>query len=175
MKKNKPLLFLLDVDGVMTNGQFIYSKNGKIQKIFGPDDHDGLSLLSEFIEVRFVTGDRKGFSISKKRIVDDMNFKLDLVSTVKRLDWIKKRYPLNKVIYMGDGILDYLVMNKVFYSISPANGHEFAKTSADYVTKCSGGDRAVAEASLHIMKIFFKKFDQIKGIKNKSFSGSWKS
>ena len=51
MKKNKPLLFLLDVDGVMTNGQFIYSKNGKIQKIFGPDDHDGLSLLSEFIEV----------------------------------------------------------------------------------------------------------------------------
>jgi 3-deoxy-D-manno-octulosonate 8-phosphate phosphatase KdsC-like HAD superfamily phosphatase len=31
---------------------------------------------------------------------------------------------------MGDGILDYLVMEKVFYSISPANGHEFAKKSA---------------------------------------------
>ena len=90
MKKNKPTLFLLDVDGVMTNGQFIYSKNGKIQKIFGPDDHDGLSLLSEFIEIRFITGDRKGFDISKKRIVDDMHFKLDLASTVKRLDWIKK-------------------------------------------------------------------------------------
>ena len=172
--KNKPIVFLADVDGVMTNGQFIYSKNGKIQKIFGPDDHDGLSLLSEFIEVRFITGDKKGFGISKKRIVDDMNFKLDLVSTVKRLDWIKKKYPLNKVIYMGDGILDYLVMDKVFYSISPANGHEFAKKSADYVTKCSGGDRAVAEASLHVMKKFFKKFDQSKELKNKFFSGSWK-
>ena len=172
--KYKPLVFLLDVDGVMTNGQFIYSNKGKIQKIFGPDDHDGLSILSEFIEIRFVTGDRKGFDISKKRIVEDMNFKLDLVSTVKRLDWIKKKYSLNKVIYMGDGILDYLVMDKVFYSISPANGHVFAKKSANYITKCSGGDRAVAEASLHIMKKFFKKFDQIKGIKNKSFSGSWK-
>ena len=126
MKKNKPMLFLLDVDGVMTNGQFIYSKDGKIQKIFGPDDHDGLSLLNEYIEVRFITGDKKGFDISKKRIVDDMNFKLDLVSTVKRIDWIKKKYPLDKVIYMGDGILDYLVMEKVLYSISPANGHEFA-------------------------------------------------
>ena len=103
-----------------------------------------------------------------------MHFKLDLVSTVKRLDWIKKKYPLNKVIYMGDGILDYLVMDKVFYSISPANGHKFAKKSANYITKCSGGDRAVAEASLYIMKKFFKKFDQVKGIKNKSFSGSWK-
>ena len=174
MTKNKPIVFLGDVDGVMTNGQFIYSKNGKIQKIFGPDDHDGLSLLSEFIEVRFVTGDRTGFDISKKRIVDDMNFKLDLVSTVKRLDRIKKKYPLNKVIYMGDGILDYLVMDKVFYSISPANGHKFAKKSANYITKCSGGDRAVAEASLHIMEKFFKKFDQNKGIKNKSFSGFWK-
>ncbi len=172
--KNKPLVFLLDVDGVMTNGQFIYSNKGKIQKIFGPDDHDGLSILSEFIEIRFITGDRKGFDISKKRIVDDMNFKLNLVSTVKRLDWIKKNYSLKRVIYMGDGILDYLVMDKVFYSISPANGHEFAKKSADYITRCNGGERAVAEASLHIMKKFFKKFDQIKGIKNKSFSGSWK-
>tara|TARA_B110000027_G_C16082415_1_gene284244 strand:- start:401 stop:928 length:528 start_codon:yes stop_codon:yes gene_type:complete len=174
VKKKNPIVFLLDVDGVMTNGQFIYSNKGKIQKIFGPDDHDGLSLLSEFIEIRFITGDRKGFNISKKRIVDDMNFKLDLVSTVKRLDWIKKKYPLNKVIYMGDGILDYLVMDKVFYSISPANGHIFAKKSADFITKCSGGDRAVAEASLHIMKKFYKKFDQIKGVKNKSFSSAWK-
>ena len=55
-----------------------------------------------------------------------------------------------------------------------ANGHEFAKKSADYITRCNGGERAVAEASLHIMKKFFEKFDQIKGIKNKSFSGSWK-
>ena len=158
----------------MNNCQVIYYNKGKIQKIFGPDVQDGLSLLSQFIEIRFVTGDRKGFDISKKRIVDDMNFKLNLVSTVKRLDWIKKNYSLKRVIYMGDGILDYLVMDKVFYSISPANGHEFAKKSADYITRCNGGERAVAEASLHIMKKFFEKFDQIKGIKNKSFSGSWK-
>ena len=175
MIKKKPLVFIADVDGVMTNGQFIYSKNGKVQKIFGPDDHDGLSLLSDFVEIRFITGDKKGFSISKKRIVNDMNFKLDLVSTVKRLDWIKKKYPLNRVIYMGDGILDYLVMSKVFYSISPANGHEFAKKYANYVTKCKGGDRAVAEACLHLMKKFFKKFDPNKTLKNKKFSGSWKS
>jgi len=175
MIKKKPLVFIADVDGVMTNGQFIYSKNGKVQKIFGPDDHDGLSLLSDFLEIRFITGDKKGFSISKKRIVDDMNFKLDLVSTVKRIEWIKRKYPLNRVVYMGDGILDYLVMSKVFYSISPSNGHEFAKKNADYITKCSGGDRAVADACLHLMKKFFVKFDPKKKIKNKNFSGSWKS
>lgn len=41
-------------------------------KIFGPDDNDAISLLKEFIDIRFISGDKKGFSISKKRIVDDM-------------------------------------------------------------------------------------------------------
>ena len=82
----KPRIFILDVDGVMTTGHFLYSENGKIIKIFGPDDNDGLRLLSPHIDIRFVTGDRKGFSISNKRIKDDMGFDLDLVSTINRID-----------------------------------------------------------------------------------------
>ena len=42
-----------------------------------------------------------------------MNFKLFLVSTFKRVEWIKERYNLSETIYMGDGIFDYLVMKKV--------------------------------------------------------------
>ena len=57
-------VFILDVDGVMTTGQFFYSKLGKQMKVFGPDDNDGLGLLNPHIEIRFVTGDKKGFSIS---------------------------------------------------------------------------------------------------------------
>ena len=55
MTKNKikPKIFLLDVDGVMTSGQFFYSNQGKIMKAFGPDDHDALSLLKPFLEIRF--------------------------------------------------------------------------------------------------------------------------
>ena len=49
--KIKPKIFLLDVDGVMTNGQFLYSSKGKSFKIFGPDDHDGLSLLKPFLKI----------------------------------------------------------------------------------------------------------------------------
>ena len=39
----KNLIFLLDVDGVMTTGQFLYSKDGKDYKVFGPHDSDGLT------------------------------------------------------------------------------------------------------------------------------------
>ena len=154
--KKKPKIFLLDVDGVMTNGQFIYNSKGKVLKVFGPDDHDGLSLLKKYLNIEFVTGDKNGFSISKKRIVYDMKFKLHLVSTIKRVEWIKKKYNLNEVIYMGDGIFDHYVMRKVLYSIATNDADSNAKKYANFVTKRNGGNRAVAEASLHILDKFLR-------------------
>lgn len=155
----KPTVFILDVDGVMTTGQFFYTARGKAVKIFGPDDHDGLSLLKPYIDIRFVTGDKKGFSITKKRIVDDMGFSLDLVSTIRRIDWIEKQIDPKKVIYMGDGIFDHYVMKKVGYAIAPANADKFAKQYSHYVTERVGGDRAVAEACLHILEKFFTPYN----------------
>lgn len=170
----KPKVFILDVDGVMTDGQFHYSVDGKIIKIFGADDSDGLSLLSPYLEIRFVSGDHRGFEISKKRIVDDMKYKLDLVSTIKRIEWIKERWDPKTVIYMGDGIFDHYVFREVGYSIAPANGDEYLKTVANYVTLRKGGDRTVAEASLHILEKFFTPYDPMtlpdKQIK---ISGEW--
>lgn len=155
----KPTCFILDVDGVMTTGQFFYTAEGKLLKIFGPDDNDALSLLQPFIEIRFVTGDKKGFGITKKRIVDDMAFQLDLVSTIHRIDWISNHYDPKKIVYMGDGIFDHYVMKNVGYAIAPSNADRFAKQSANYVTERSGGDRAVAEACLHILEKFFTPYN----------------
>ena len=170
----KPTCFVLDVDGVMTTGQFFYTADGKVMKIFGPDDNDGLSLLRQYIEIRFITGDKKGFPISKKRIVDDMKFELDVVSTIRRVEWIKERYPLENVIYMGDGIFDHYVMREVGYSIAPANADKLCKQHASYITERSGGDRAVAEACLHIMEKFFTPYNsnELPSAQGK-LSGEW--
>ncbi|MEH1010147.1 HAD hydrolase family protein [Campylobacter concisus] len=106
------------------------------------------------MSIHFVTGDHRGFEITKARIVDDMKMPLDLVSTIKRIDWIKERWNPNEVIYMGDGIFDHYVFKNVMYSIAPANSSSIAKSYASYVTKTSGSERAVAEASLHILEKF---------------------
>ena len=168
----KPEYLIIDVDGVMTTGQFFYSEKGKVFKVFGPDDNDALSILSRYLKIHFVTGDRKGFKISKKRIVNDMGFKLDLVSTIKRKRWIEERYNLKKTIYIGDGIFDFLVMKKVNYSICPSNANQLCKKYAKFITKRAGGDRAVAEACCHILKKFFKKNIEDIDLKGK-FSGEW--
>lgn len=167
-------VFILDVDGIMTDGKFYYSNRGKVLKVFGPDDNDALSLLSKYIKIIFVTGDKKGFSISKKRITTDMGYELNLVSTIKRVEWIESRYKKKNVIYMGDGIFDHYVMQKVGYAISTSNSDSNAKKFANYITKRIGSERAVSEACLHIMKKFFKPFNPNKPIKsNTKFSGNW--
>ena len=168
-----PKVLILDVDGVMTDGKFYYTSDGKFLKAFGPDDSDALGLIDKLIEVRFVTGDKKGFQISKKRIVDDMGYNLDLVSTINRLEWMKSNYNLDEVIFIGDGIFDYIAMKEVGYSIVTNNGDIQTKRYADYVTKRSGGNRAVSEAVIHILEKFFGGFDHNKNITSDDISGEW--
>ena len=171
MKKIKPKVFMMDVDGVLTTGNFFYDLNGKIMKLFGPDDHDALLLLKKHIEIIFVTGDKKGYAISEKRIVKDMKMELYPVSTIDRVKWISKKYNLEEVIYMGDGIFDDKVFKAVGYSIATADAFYKTKILADFVTHCTGGNRAVAEATLHILEKFFPNYD--KGMKLSAGDGEW--
>ena len=172
MKKFKNLI--IDVDGVMTDGKFYYSVDGKVLKAFGADDHDALSILKKYLNIIFITGDQKGFKISKKRISEHMGFKIYLVSTVKRVQWIESKFKLKECIYIGDGILDYLVMKKIGYSITPNNSSNFTKKYSNHVLRRSGGDRAVSEACIFILKKFFKINDFTKiNLKKTKMSGSW--
>ena len=172
MKKFKNLI--IDVDGVMTDGKFYYSVDGKVLKAFGADDHDALSILKKYLNIIFITGDQKGFKISKKRIFEHMGFKIYLVSTVKRVQWIESKFKLKECIYIGDGILDYLVMKKIGYSITPNNSSNFTKKYSNHVLRRSGGDRAVSEACIFILKKFFKINDFTKiNLKKTKMSGSW--
>ena len=168
-----PKIFILDVDGVMTDGKFYYSQEGKILKAFGADDSDALALLSKYIKINFITGDKKGFAISKKRIVDDMNYKLYLVSTISRKNWIEENFNPQEVIFMGDGIFDHYAMQNVGYAIAPDNADKNTKLAANYVTNNRGGSRAVAEACLHILEKFFEPYDAKKMIDIKNIYGEW--
>jgi len=152
----KPSMLILDVDGVMTTGQFLYSAKGKEYKIFGPHDNDGIKIISEEIKVIFLTADRRGFKISKKRIVDDMGQELILVSEGDRLLFIEKQYGLENVVYMGDGYHDAIILKKCLYGIAPNNARIEAKIAADFITSSNSGEGAVLDACLHIIRVFFE-------------------
>lgn len=154
MKKNNIKNFIIDVDGVLNTGQFLYDDKLKRYKIFGPDDSDALKLVNRYMNINFISGDKRGFKISKRRVTD-MGFKINYVSTFNRIEWIEKKFNVKDTIYMGDGIFDYLVFKKVAYSICPKNSDENCLKYANYITKRKSAERALSEACSHILKKFF--------------------
>lgn len=166
--------FILDVDGVFTDGKFHYSENGKIYKIFGDADNDALSIIKNMLHIEMVTGDKRGFSISKKRIHEDMGYPISLVSTYERINWIKERFNPNETIYMGDGIYDPIVFNEVAYGIAPQNAFYNTKKYANFITSSKGSEGAVAEAVVHIIEHLFKTNFDILNINFTEGSGNWK-
>ena len=147
---------VFDVDGVFTNGKFIYSEKGKIYKEFGAHDGDGIKSLREHgISIFAISADKRGFNISKARM-DDLGIELELVSEIDRLEWLLAKGDPAKTFFMGDGFYDAICMGAVGYSVAPANALVQAKQAANYVTKMQGGSGAVFEASMHIISLIKK-------------------
>ena len=81
------------------------------------------------------------------------------------------------------GVLEMKLMSQLQYDASTMGNHDFdaglegfykAKKYANFVTNRNGGNRAVAEACLHIMKKFFTRYNPEKKLnKNIKFSGKW--
>lgn len=145
--------FVLDVDGVMTTGHFFYSAEGKVLKIFGPHDADGLKLIRDKVNIFFITADKKGFSISKKRI-EDLGFEIELISEQDRYNYVKEKFGFENTIFMGDGIFDAPLIKACKFGIAPANARFEAKEVADFITPSKSAEGAVCDACLEIMKKF---------------------
>lgn len=146
-------IFYLDVDGVLTDGTFLYDSEGKSHKIFGADDSDALGLLAEHLPIEFISADHRGVNISHARVERDMGFKLHLVPAPSRLTWITNRHELKDVIYMGDGFIDAPILRRVSIGISPRNGSPLALAAADFITEAHGGHGAVAEACFLVARL----------------------
>jgi 3-deoxy-D-manno-octulosonate 8-phosphate phosphatase (KDO 8-P phosphatase) len=158
MNTSQKIVFVMDIDGVLTDGSFLYDINGKAYKKFGPDDADALKLIKNDVVIKFVSADHRGFEISRKRI-EDMGYVLDFVKAKDRATWIQKNFPKNEwvQIYMGDSFVDIPVLKSVDIGIVPNNANNLAKDFATYVSPYNGGDRAVADAVFYILEFVLKQ------------------
>lgn len=142
--------FILDVDGVMTDGRIYWGPNGKLFKAFGNYDHDGLKILKDHVNIQFITADRAGWDITYNRITTHMGYKLSLVPERTRYDFVSS-FGFNDTIFMGDGPYDAKIIFDAFIGIAPAQAWNTAVAAADYVTPRPGGEGAVMDACVYVM------------------------
>lgn len=149
-------IFILDVDGILTDGKMYYSKEGKQLKTFSCDDWDALKEISNFVQLSFITADKKGFPITQKRIEEEMGWDLNIVSRLpkERWEWMKNQFPNKDIIFMGDGIYDFCALENCFLGITVQDALYNTRQAADVVLERNTGNRAVASACVYLMEKF---------------------
>lgn len=148
-------LLVLDVDGVLTDGNLYFSEQGEVYKAFHAQDGWGIkTLLSTGVCVAVITL-RKSLAMQKRmtelgvvhiyQVAKDKQVALaDLVA--------KLGITLDAVAYVGDDLPDLPVMRKVGLGIAVSDAVAYVRQKADFVTNAKGGRGAVREVCEHIMR-----------------------
>lgn len=141
-------LLILDVDGVLSDGQLYFSNNGEEIKAFHAKDGLGIHMLrNNGVEVALITG-RKSTIVARR--ARELGIELVYQGRLNKLaayeDCISKLgLEPHQVAYMGDDIIDVPVMKRVGFGFAPADAMSHAIDVADVVTKRLGGHGAVRE------------------------------
>jgi 3-deoxy-D-manno-octulosonate 8-phosphate phosphatase (KDO 8-P phosphatase) len=148
---------IMDVDGVLSTGHMVYSADGKMFKLFGPHDKDGLRIVKRYLnDITFITADITGWDITYRRIVTDWGYdhsQLVLVSEEDRMSYFENNCDFDTTAFIADGYHDAPILKRVRLGIAPASARIEAKDAADYITPSNAGSGAVLDACLYIERI----------------------
>lgn len=141
-------MIVLDVDGVMTNGQVFLMPNGDEVKQFSILDGFGIvCAMKADIRVGIISG-RVSPSLKvrcEELQIEDLYMgemeKLPILNEIAK----KHSLSLNEIAYVGDDVPDLPVLMRVGFSAAPSNAHPEVKSRVHLVLEKKGGEGAVRE------------------------------
>lgn len=144
----------LDVDGVLTDGTFIWGPDGEEYKKFSFLDIMGISTGTKSgLIFALISGEDTSLIdryANKMRITDIYKGCKDKASALKNFAQ-KHNLSLQQICFMGDDINDVSAMELAGFAAAPSTAHEEVKKTADLVTKRNGGNGAVRELIDYIL------------------------
>ncbi len=157
------LSFVFDLDGVLTDGTFWYSNQGKELKRFGPHDAEALQKLKEYFEVKVISADNRGSEISKRRI-SDIGLDLEIVSANDRANFIHSlKLQKKKVVFVGDSLSDIPALQVADFAFCPKDAFLSVHKNVDLTLLTEGG-RGVAAEVLMLIRYCLKRETGFKGL-----------
>ena len=148
-------MLVMDVDGVLTDGNLIISGDGSESKSFSTLDGHGIWLWRKAgLKVAFLSGRS---SESTKRRAEQLEIDYVFQGCLDKLSVLEELLgqvglSADRTAYIGDDLLDLPVIKCVGFGVAVANAVGEVKDMADYVTTRRGGSGAVREVIEYILK-----------------------
>lgn len=153
-RAGKIKLLLLDVDGVLTDGQITLGNYGDEIKSFNINDGLGIVLLKRAkLKCAIITA--KSSRIVKARMrhlgidrVYENHYKIRSFNSIKKGFRVKEE----EICFVGDDLIDIPILKRVGLAVAVPGAVTEVKDVAHYVTQKHGGRGAVREVCETILK-----------------------
>jgi len=157
--------FILDVDGVLTNGMITIYPNGEMLRQMNIKDGYALkTAVDAGYRVCVISGGSNEGVRSRLEGLGITDIFLGIHDKSTRYQELLDKYQLSpdNVLYMGDDIPDYPVMKKVGFACAPSDAAPEIKEICKYVSPKKGGEGCVRDVIEQVLRVQGKwngKFD----------------
>ena len=148
-------LLVLDVDGVMTDGNLYFTNQGEEFKAFNTLDGQGIKLLQACgVEVAIITGrssrlvQHRADNLGIRHLIQGREDKAIALAELMK----NTQMNYHEIAFLGDDLPDLACIQLVGLGLAVANAHEIVKQHASYTTQLAGGYGAVREICDCILK-----------------------
>lgn len=142
-------LFVMDVDGTLTDGRIYMSDAGEMCKAFNVRDGYGIKHILPQMGIKPVIITGRESDIVKNR-AKELGIELLYQNITDKFNVLKEVTEecgcvLEEVIYVGDDLNDLECVRRAGLSACPADAQQEVQEIADYIAKREGGAGAVRE------------------------------
>ena len=156
---NNITTFILDVDGVLTDGTIHVTQTGEMLRNMNIRDGYAMKAAVEngYTVCIISGGSNEGVRVRLRNLgITDIHLGVsDKVETFKEFIDIYNIQP-DQVLYMGDDIPDYHVMKLVGLPTCPQNAAPEIKALSKYISHKDGGKGCVRDVIEQVMKVQHK-------------------
>ena len=147
---------VLDVDGVLTNGDIILMPGMQpVRKMNAKDGYAMQLAVRNGIRMAIITGGRSPEVKERLQGLGITDIYLGASSKMESYEDLKMCYDLKdeEILYMGDDLPDYDIMKIVALAAAPQDAAPEIKSVADYVSPVNGGKGCVRDVLEQLLKI----------------------
>lgn len=155
---NNVKAFAFDVDGVFANSSVLLAADGELMRTMNSKDGFATQLaIKKGYPIAIITGGRTE-SIRKRFIYLGVKYENIYLGSRNKIDDFESFIFANDlqfsdVLYMGDDLPDYEVMQKVGVAVCPADAVPEIKAISHYISQYKGGNGCVRDILEQVMKL----------------------
>lgn len=148
--------FIFDVDGVLTDGTVHVTETGEQLRSFSIKDGYALQLaVKRGFPIAIISGGRSQSVVSRLKGLGIQDIYIGVESKIDAFEEFLLIHDLKSesILYMGDDIPDFPVMQKVGLPTCPANAVEEIKAISQYISPIKGGEGCARDVIEKVLKV----------------------